>query len=467
MALLRTVPWNSQPQGPVDIGGFNPVFVFLGSSSVDLVTRKSLTQVNGSHIAIRSPNISGIGFKPGGGAPYASGFHVLAKQAFILSEGASLVWVGTITQTDATYSVIASRWSSSADSSSYAGQWRLEISSTNEVRIAIRADGGVTTTINSGLTVTAGRYTTISVKMLSSSIVFTVNGIESEQSATPQTSAGSGNNVNISIGTTSAGGYNGHKYSNCALLYGLIGNKPSNPWQIFKPIPRIIFAPVSAGGDAIIAATLGTATASGYQASISASSPVTIAGNIGQAAASGLSATLAQAFTLSANRGTATASGAQSTIAQSATISASLGTATASGLAAGISAAGNVTISCNLGTASAAGSQANIGDSVTVSASRGTATAAGYTAALEIAFTLAANRGTAQATGKTATIYASDVISASMGQGIASGYAALIVAGEIYARAPSGSGPVLVTQNKSRPVQTHATRYSNTGGIRR
>lgn len=422
MALLRTVPWNSQPQCPVDIDGFNPVFVLLGSGSVDLVTKKALTQVNGSHLAIRSPNITGIGFKPGGGAPYASGFHVLAKQAFILTEGASLVWVGTITQTDATNSVIASRWSNFTESSSYAGQWRLEISSTNEVRIAVRADGGVTTTINSGLTVIVGRYTTISVKMLSSSIVFTVNGIESEQSATPQTSAGGGgNNVNISIGTTSAGGYNGHQYTNCALLYGLIGNKPSNPWQIFKPIPRRIFANVSAGGGVTITTNLGAATASGLTASV----------------------------------------------AQAATISANLGTATASGFAADVQSAGNVTISANIGIATASGRQANIGANVTVSASLGAATAAGYTAALEVAYTLAANLGTASATGNTATIYASDVISASMGQAIASGYAAFVVAGEIYARAPSGSGPMLITQNQSRPLQAPARRYSNTCGIRR
>ena len=216
-----------------------------------------------------------------------------------------------------------------------------------------------------------------------------------------------------------------------------------NPWQIFAPAKRVLFASASAGGDVTITATLGTATASGLTASVT------------------------QSATVSGALGTATASGLTATVSQAATVAANLATATASGLAADVQSAGNVTISANIGIATASGRQANIGDSVTVSASRGTATAAGYTAAIEIAFTLAANRGTAQATGKTATIYASDVISASMGQGIASGYAALIVAGEIYARAPSGSGPVLVTQNKSRPVQTHATRYSNTGGIRR
>ena len=251
-----------------------------------------------------------------------------------------------------------------------------------------------------------------------------------------------------------------------ALSDSEIRSISANPWQIFNPIQRRIFAEVSAGGGGVtITANIGQATASGLTATLTQAS--TLIATQGTATASGLSATLAQAFTLSANRGTATASGAHATIAQAATISANLGTATASGFAADVQSAGNVTISANIGIATASGRQANIGDSVTVSASRGTATAAGYTAAIEIAFTLAANRGTAQATGKTATIYASDVISASMGQGIASGYAALIVAGEIYARAPSGSGPMLITQNQFRPAQTNTSRYSNTGGSRR
>jgi len=200
----------------------------------------------------------------------------------------------------------------------------------------------------------------------------------------------------------------------------------ANPWQIFKPIPRRIFVPVSAGSDVTITATLGNADATGYNATISAASPVTINAALGTATASGLSATLAQAFNLSANRGTAAASGNQATVSQAATISASLATATASGLNASITAAGNVTISCSLGSATAAGNQATIDSAITISASLGAATAAGYTAALDIAYTLAANLGTASATGNTATIFANESIACAIGAALASGYSATV-----------------------------------------
>ena len=244
-AMVGKKVWTSQPQvaAPIDLG-LSPGFVFLGSVGADLVTGKSLTQINGSHLATRSPAVAGIGFKPGGGAPYASGLHSLAKQAFILSEGASLVWVGVISQADASNSTVASRWSNFTDASNYAGQWRLEISATKEIRLAIRADAGTTTTISSGLTLTVGKQSVITVTMLSSSVLFSLNGVTATQSATPQTNAGGGgNNVNIAVGTTSAGGYNGHQYTNCALFYGVYGNPPDNPWQIFAPLPKQVWVP--------------------------------------------------------------------------------------------------------------------------------------------------------------------------------------------------------------------------------
>lgn len=264
--------WTRQPQfaTPVDLG-LNPGFVFLGSVGADLVTGRSLAQINAGHLATRSPAIAGVGIKPGGAAPYASGMSSFTKQAFILSEGASIVWVGSISQADATYSVIASRYRTTTEASSYAGQWRLEISATNEIRLAIRSDAGTTTIINSGLTLTVGKQSVITVTMLSSSVLFSLNGVTSSQSATPQGYAGSGgNDTAIAVGTTSAGGYNGHRYTNCALFYGVYGKPPDNTWQIFQPLHTRIFVPVSAGSisDLIISMTKANALATGIQAQI-------------------------------------------------------------------------------------------------------------------------------------------------------------------------------------------------------
>lgn len=477
MALLRPTVWTQQPQQSVEIDWSNPVTLGLKAVFDQRYKREHITgtvaSVDTATSAVgrfgRLKNYSGSANTR---YPHHPNFAIIGDITIVaLCEIRSLTNYTAIVAKQGTVSSAAPYELRLGGSSANRGEVdfiRAGASGFQEMRCAV----DVVPTGFSGVLAFTRPTGTITD---TTGNVF-VNGNKSALSA----AFGSGNGAATDNGTSDV--WIGRRYDGVTQLdgkiyYVLLFNRvlndfeirsiSQNPWQIFKPMPRRIFAEAGAGGGVTITTNLGTASASGYQASISASSPVTINSALGTATASGLSATLAQAFNLSANRGTATASGAQATIAQAATISANLGTATASGFAADVQSAGNVTISANIGIATASGRQANIGDSVTVSASRGTATAAGYTAAIEIAFTLAANRGTAQATGKTATIYASDVISASMGQAIASGYAAFIAAGEIYARAPSGSGPLLITQNQSRPVQTHATRYSNTGGIRR
>lgn len=472
MALLRPSVWTQQPQQACEIDWSNPI------------TRGLVVAISGAN-----PRLNSALNKPASfvGTP-GSALTVDGRSTEFTRSSTQGISVGTSAvfnpaamtllsiYTPKSISVASSHMLFSRDDNSLGRAFSLDLHG-NPVygaRYYVAGGGSVgTNELRSGISSLVGKRYVIAARQIGSAAALFVNGTLASSSAAFTAKPSATGDTRVGIRTYSGSNEPADGYIPISLMWSRalsdseICSISANPWQIFKPIPRRIFSPVSAGGGAAITTILGTATASGYQASISASSAVTITGNIGQAAASVLSATLTQAFTLQANRGTATASGAQATIAQAATISANLGTATASGFAADVQSAGNVTISANIGIATASGRQANIGDSVTVSASLGAATAAGYTAAIEIAFTLAANRGTAQATGKTATIYASDVISASMGQSIASGYAALIVAGEIYARAPSGSGPMLITQNQFRPAQTHATRYSNTGGIRR
>jgi len=466
MALLRPSVWTQQPQQACEIDWSNPItrgmftaILPTGSGAIELV-RKSLSSKSGS------PTYS-VGVAGNSGSGGASAYTQFADQDSYDAVG-PITLLALINGSSAT---LAGSYLSKGAFDAANVPYAFGRSNTSSLYLTRGGAGDFQRFITGNTIYVPDRLCAVGVTqngVLGSGATATyyLDGV------TPGAAAGGGMSNTVATANAlpiRALGTAEQSYLalgwNRVLSNAEIKSLSDNPWQIFKPIPRRIFAPVSASGGATITTNLGTATASGLTATLTQAS--TLIATQGTATASGLSATLAQAFTLQANRGTATASGAQATIAQAATISANLGTATASGFAADVQSAGNVTISANIGIATASGRQANIGDSVTVSASRGTATAAGYTAALEIAFTLAANRGTAQATGKTATIYASDVISASMGQGIASGYAALIVAGEIYARAPSGSGPVLVTQNKSRPVQTHATRYSNTGGIRR
>ena len=470
MALLRPSVWTQQPQQACEIDWSNPI------------TRGLVVAISGAN-----PRLNSALNKPASfvGTP-GSALTIDGRSTEFTRSSTQGISVGTSAAFNPAAITLLSIYRPkslatasahmlfSRDDNSLGRAFSLDLhwNSGYGVRYYVAGGGSVgTNELRQGVSAVVGKRYVVAARQTGSAAALFVDGALVSSSAAFTAKPSATGDTRIGIRTYSGSNEAADGFIPLSLMWSRalsdseIRSISANPWQIFNPIQRRIFAEVSASGGVTITANIGTATASGLTATLTQAS--TLIATQGTATASGLSATLAQAFTLQANRGTATASGAQATIAQAATISANLGTATASGFAADVQSAGNVTISANIGIATASGRQANIGDSVTVSASRGTATAAGYTAAIEIAFTLAANRGTAQATGKTATIYASDVISASMGQGIASGYAALIVAGEIYARAPSGSGPVLVTQNKSRPVQTHATRYSNTGGIRR
>ena len=175
-----------------------------------------------------------------------------------------------------------------------------------------------------------------------------------------------------------------------------------NPWQVFQPLPRRIFASVSAGGGVTINAGTGNADAAGLTASVSQAA--SIAAGVGNAAATGLTASIAQQYTLSAGVGNASSAGLTSTI-------------TASGL---------TTISCTTGNAAAAGATATVNSSATITCSAGNAAAAGLTAALDIAFTILANVGNATGAGLSATIQAATGISCGVANAIASGLTASI-----------------------------------------
>lgn len=130
-----------------------------------------------------------------------------------------------------------------------------------------------------------------------------------------------------------------------------------NPWQIFKPIQRNIFASVSGGGS-------------------------TITCNSGVASASGSDASVAQNITILAGSGLANASGNQAAVFQALVIGASVGYASASGFDASVSYAGGVTISCAAANASASGLNASVSNATAITASIGAASASGFTCAI-------------------------------------------------------------------------------------
>ena len=187
---------------------------------------------------------------------------------------------------------------------------------------------------------------------------------------------------------------------NRALTDAEIRNISQNPWQIFKPIPRYIFAPSSAA--------TGDGTGIGSLYAITLSSPTATAAGTANATATGsLAASTLTAPTGSASAGTsATATGAFA----ASSLSAPSATATGSALATGAL----TTVTLTTIPASATGSALATGtiDQIDLSTvtgnatgtTAGNATGVGSVAAIALSAPVATALGTALATGNFASI---------------------------------------------------------------
>ena len=115
---------------------------------------------------------------------------------------------------------------------------------------------------------------------------------------------------------------------------------------------------------------------------LTGSAPGTITASLGTATASGFAATVSSAFTLSTNLGQASALGHQATLASNQAIDCAIGAAVADGYGASISAAGMTVINCLPGIAVATGSTATVESAFSLVAGIGQASAAGYVAVI-------------------------------------------------------------------------------------
>ena len=190
-----------------------------------------------------------------------------------------------------------------------------------------------------------------------------------------------------------------------------------NPWQLFAPMRRGIVVPAASG--TTIAGGIGTATATGLQASIAVKTA--IAGGIGTATASGLQASIALRTNIAAGIGTASATGLQASIAIKIAIAGGIGTATASGLQATITVGSGITINGGIGTATASGLQASISAQTTIQGGIGTAAASGLQATIGLRTPISGGIGTASASGLQAALTFPTSITAGIGEASASG----------------------------------------------
>jgi hypothetical protein len=248
----------------------------------------------------------------------------------------------------------------------------------------------------------------------------------------------SGIGIGAYIGGANTGGASGVKLSCAGIVKGVANSLIANPWQLFAP--QTIPVPVSAagGGASTITGNLGTATASGFTATVNANR--TIAGALGTAAASGFTGTVNANTTIAGGLGTATASGLQGTVNANTTIAGALGTATAEGFQGTISNSSDTTINGSLGTAVASGLTGNVNANRTIAGSLGTATASGFQGTVSNTndVVINGNLGTATASGFAGNVNANTTIAGGLGVAVAEG-----LSGSVQNGAPPE--PVIVT----------------------
>jgi hypothetical protein len=280
----------------------------------------------------------------------------------------------------------------------------------------------------------------------------------------------------------------------------------ANPWQLFAPLERSIWVPVSAGGaDITISGTVGAATAAGITGTVGLASNITIsgvvaaataagttgtvgvsipitgnvgaaaaagttgvvgvsmrvAGVVGAATAAGTTGTVGVAIRVAGSVGAATAAGSTATVGVSQRVAGTVGAATAAGITAQVSVGSDVNITATPGAAVAAGTAGQVGVAQTIAGTVGAATAAGVTATVGLgaAITISGNVGAAAAAGITGTlqleIRVPGVVAAAVAAGV-TGSAAVVGAPTLSAP-PMGHGPRLASRGRHAP----ASRGSN------
>lgn len=372
--ILRT-PWTSQPQVPVRIDWSNPMTKGL----IDVMIAANLRSVKGVVATTSGTVTSGVGSygrlrkTPSGGDNkdiYAGAWSRIPAPLTLV----------------AMYRIVAAtsytRIAGNLYTSSYG--YGLGPSTTNFRAIVSRS--GVNT-ILTGAPISSARKVDALIVDTTNCYLYengrltagpTVHG----GMATPTGDFSIGAENSPTIAPTDEAEYYLTGLWNRCLSASEVKSLSDNPWQIFEPenCPLFFDFGAAAGGDTNISASLGTASASGYSATVDRQR--TIAASLGTATAQGYAATVNRSRDIAASLGTAAASGYSATINRQRDIAASLGTATAQGYGASISFSNDINIAASLGLASADGYQANVNLQRDIAASLGAAVAQGYSASI-------------------------------------------------------------------------------------
>ena len=436
MAFIRKRrSWTSQPQETVELDCSNVIAASarslilpsLGPTDLVLPSRAITKNANCN----TSPSDDGIAYSSSdanSGLIFSGGWSAVVPTSSPITFFAR-VYVAAV----GVRRVLLADWSAAGADESIA----VETTAANQWRQYSQGDVRI-----SGGAVSVGWHTIVVSQAASQSSEMWVDGVSIGSSSLALTRGGGSTAAWLDSGAyTGDIGWSTNKASLMAVceMYAdgdIVKSFHDNPWQLFAP--QSIWVPVSAGGGSTINGVLGTATASGFPATVNANRAVaaslgtvaasgfpasvtqnaTIAGNLGVAAASGFLATVNASTIIAASPGVVAASGFQATVANSSdtTVNGSLGTAVASGFTAGINA--NTTIAGSLGVAAALGFQATVDNSsnTVIDGALGVVVASGFTAGINASTIIAASSGVVEALGFQASIIANGAVTISVVQ---------------------------------------------------
>ena len=353
-----------------------------GAGCFEAVSKKLSTVLGIPGVTATGPSID-LGTT---GSRYAPSI-VVPSAAFGTGDFAVCV-AGTFTPT----TTIGVAFSNDANQNGGDYQWRLQPnnngSSTSSGAFAFQTYGGSFVSAGADALFTAGEYCVFLGVRRGTTVELWKNGVlvASNTGTAQNVSSSETQSIGFGWGPTTTYVAGGHR----TLGFGIAGTvQPTvaaalsrDPLHYLAKVNRPLFFDfgAAAGGDTNISASLGTASASGYSATVDRQR--TIAASLGTATAQGYAATVNRSHDIAASLGTASATGYAATVNRQRDIAASLGAATAQGYSATISFGSDLNIAASLGIASADGYQANVNLQRDIAASLGTAAALGYQASI-------------------------------------------------------------------------------------
>lgn len=477
LLIPRREIWTQQPQGSIDIDWGNPItrslkFAFLGGEYVESVSKKQATVTSFT----KKPTGAGMGYVQTGTGSVAYAISPLTGGActivskFYFKPSASLYTecVAQILPTGDTSRVgLYANLDQSANITSGSIALLVRINSPNTVRAAI---SGVSEGWHTVVAVWGGG-STISMWLDAKPATVTHNNLGTLSSffAAGQVVRTFGNGAPDNPVVFGAG-------INRAVSEAEARSLSDNPYQIFEPKVRQLFVPVSAGGTTSVSSdsTSSYNLLGSVQSSVSASYGVIGAVQSDASASYSVRGAITKDASAAYNILSATSVTSSTTVGYNIIGSLTKDAASSYNVLGSVLKDSAATYSIrNTVTQDASASYSILSSGAVTSsitagyAIKGTLQSdivVGYSIAAAVQAEISASYFIHQAVEKDAP--ATYFIRGSVSKAISAAYAVDGSTAIIYARAPTGAGPLVIKPSGNRPPQTATTRPSNTGGRR-